>query len=216
MRIGIIASSGGATFDMARQILADISAPEFCVVTDRACGIEAICAEHGIPHTRIESKDNKVFSALARQWFRAQGSVDFVLLYFLRLITEELFEAFPTFNIHPSLLPAFTGFNPIERAAQSQVRFLGATAHRVDASKDAGPIVAQVTMPIPPSASIEQLHHYSFVQKVYLSVLLAEMAKSGWTQTAKFSDRCNPQVEDPALWNRLLQFQRGEGVEVLA
>lgn len=213
MRIGIVASSGGATFQAMRLLFPARCSLNFFVVTDRPCGIEAYCNAEKIALKRFSTDDNQAFSSQTADWF-AENQVQFVLLYYLRLVTAELFERFPTYNIHPSLLPAFPGFHPVERAAAKQVRFLGATAHRVDDHPDQGPVVAQVTMPISPTDPVEQLHKFSYVQKVYLSALLVEMHLSNNAGTA-YTDRCNPRVADPELWNALLALQTREGVEVL-
>ncbi|MBY0369525.1 hypothetical protein K2X33_02490, partial [bacterium] len=218
MRIGVIASSGGSAFDSMRRVLSGVYGAQdsYYVVTDRPCGVEALCQQAGIPHTRISEPDNTRFSERARDWFQAQGGVDTVLLYFLRLVTPEIYQTYLTFNVHPSLLPAFPGFNPIERAVQKQVRFLGATAHVVDAQTDGGAVVAQVTMPIAAGEDLARLHKYSFIQKVYLSVLVVEMCRQGTLgQTLPFTDRCNPSLSNPGLWNALLELQRSEGVEAL-
>jgi phosphoribosylglycinamide formyltransferase-1 len=211
-----------------RQILtrAQKDTFEFFVATDRPCGIEEICQNASLSHKRFETTNNAEFSRQTAEWFKAQGGMDIVLLYFLRLVTADIYKAFPTFNIHPSLLPAFQGFNPIERASREQVRFLGATAHLVDEKTDGGPIMAQVMMPIAPLDKLQTLHKYSFVQKVYLSVLLVEMRRQGHfrrdsagqiiaSSNLRFTDRCNPRVESPELWNGLQEFQQEQGVEVL-
>lgn len=227
MRIGVIASSGGSAFDSLQKILKTTYPDDtFLVVTDRACGIENLCAQNRINHTRLIATDNRAFSSAARDWFQAQGGVDLVLLFFTRLVTEEIFSTFPTFNIHPSLLPAFSGFRPLERALQKQVRFIGATAHAVDETTDGGPVVAQVTMPIHPTDDLERLGKYSYIQKVYLAVLLVEMQRRGALRRDRSgkitvasslpaSDRCNPWIDRGPLWDALLQFQAAEGVEAL-
>ena len=46
-------------------------------------------------------------------------------------------------NVHPSLLPAFRGARAIERALEYGVKVFGVTIHRVDATLDGGPILAQ-------------------------------------------------------------------------
>ncbi len=51
-------------------------------------------------------------------------------------------------NIHPSLLPAFTGLHTHRRALEAGVKVHGATVHLVDAELDAGPIIAQAVVPV--------------------------------------------------------------------
>mgnify|MGYP000814455031 FL=1 len=63
----------------------------------------------------------------------------------MRLVGETLLGAYGgrIVNIHPSLLPAFKGAHAIRDAFDYGVRVYGVTIHRVDASLDGGPIVAQ-------------------------------------------------------------------------
>ena len=51
-------------------------------------------------------------------------------------------------NIHPSLLPAFTGLHTHRRAIDAGCRVAGATVHRVTADLDLGPILGQAVVPV--------------------------------------------------------------------
>jgi phosphoribosylglycinamide formyltransferase 1 len=51
-------------------------------------------------------------------------------------------------NIHPSLLPQFKGLDTHRRALAAGVREHGATVHFVVPEVDAGPIVAQDSVPV--------------------------------------------------------------------
>ena len=51
-------------------------------------------------------------------------------------------------NIHPSLLPAFTGLHTHERALAAGVKLHGCTVHFVTPELDAGPIVIQAGVPV--------------------------------------------------------------------
>ena len=52
-------------------------------------------------------------------------------------------------NVHPSLLPAGRGPEPVFWTLRRGERVTGVTVHRMDAGLDTGPIVAQVEMPVP-------------------------------------------------------------------
>lgn len=64
---------------------------------------------------------------------------------YMRLVGDVLLGAYAgrILNIHPSLLPAFKGAHAIRDAFDYGVRVYGVTIHRVDATLDGGPIVAQ-------------------------------------------------------------------------
>lgn len=51
-------------------------------------------------------------------------------------------------NIHPSLLPAFTGLHTHARALEGGVKWHGATVHLVSDALDHGPVLAQVIVPV--------------------------------------------------------------------
>jgi phosphoribosylglycinamide formyltransferase 1 len=53
-------------------------------------------------------------------------------------------------NIHPSLLPAFTGLHTHRRALQAGCKAVGATVHFVTPELDHGPIVLQSVVPVRP------------------------------------------------------------------
>ena len=53
-------------------------------------------------------------------------------------------------NIHPSLLPAFTGLNTHARALIEGVKIHGCTVHFVTPNLDKGPIIVQAAVPVFP------------------------------------------------------------------
>jgi phosphoribosylglycinamide formyltransferase-1 len=53
-------------------------------------------------------------------------------------------------NIHPSLLPAFTGLHTHQRAIDAGCKVAGATVHQVTAELDHGEILAQAVVPVLP------------------------------------------------------------------
>jgi len=176
MRIGIIGSSGGS---VVRELIgATGSAHDFSIVTDRPCGLESLAEEFAIPHLRIVEPDNSIFSQHAKRFFDQQEGVELILLFYLRLVTSDLFNTYPTFNIHPSLLPDYRGLNAIERAHADQVERFGATLHLVDAKADHGPIVAQISTSLQPGESVEQMRRISFAQKTYLVLYLLDRCGS--------------------------------------
>ncbi len=224
MIIGIVASSNGGVFSSVASTFSkyygDIS---FRVITDRACGIEEYCQRKSIEHIRIEENDNVLFSKRAQIYFAA-NKVDFVVLFFVRLVTSDLFKKLPVFNLHPSLLPAFTGFNPEKQALLHNVRYIGATAHIVDESVDGGPIIAQTVMPLKPRCELEYAMKHTYLQKCYLFLLLIDMCqKKLFTGDisqlhdvvagayVKGIDRANPCIEDSRLVDVFKEIENREG-----
>jgi phosphoribosylglycinamide formyltransferase-1 len=73
-----------------------------------------------------------------------------VLAGFMRILTPEFVHAHEgrMLNIHPSLLPAFTGLDTHRRALEAGCKLAGATVHFVGTELDHGPIVAQAAVPV--------------------------------------------------------------------
>jgi phosphoribosylglycinamide formyltransferase-1 len=82
-----------------------------------------------------------------------------VLAGFMRILTEPFVRRYRgrMLNIHPSLLPAFSGLHTHRRALQAGVRVHGCTVHFVTAALDHGPIVAQAAVPVIAGDTEEQL-----------------------------------------------------------
>ena len=82
-----------------------------------------------------------------------------VLAGFMRILTPGFVAHYSgrLLNIHPSLLPAFTGLHTHQRAIDAGCRFAGCTVHQVTAELDVGPIVEQAVVPILPGDTAEML-----------------------------------------------------------
>jgi phosphoribosylglycinamide formyltransferase-1 len=102
------------------------------------------------------SLDHKAFDsreafdqALAQQIDAHKPSL-VVLAGFMRILTPAFVAHYSgrLINIHPSLLPAFTGLHTHQRAIDAGCKFAGATVHQVTAELDVGPILAQAVVPI--------------------------------------------------------------------
>ena len=109
---------------------------------------------------------------------REPASVWRGLLFFTRLVGEDLFDSFPTLNFHPSLLPAFKGFKPLEQAVRANAKVIGATLHIVDESIDWGPILVQVSNSVN-SYDMAYLGKLSFLQKTLLAYFLVDLLTAG-------------------------------------
>ncbi|MEO8442113.1 MAG: phosphoribosylglycinamide formyltransferase, partial [Betaproteobacteria bacterium] len=73
-----------------------------------------------------------------------------VLAGFMRILTADFVNRYRgrLINIHPSLLPAFTGLHTHRRALEAGVKVHGCTVHFVTPELDHGPIVIQAAVPV--------------------------------------------------------------------
>ena len=79
------------------------------------------------------------------------AGVDLVILAgFMRIVRGGLLEAYKgrILNIHPSLLPKYSGLKAIERALASGDSETGCTIHIVDSGVDTGEVLCQEVVPI--------------------------------------------------------------------
>ena len=215
MRLAVISSGAGGVFRAFEEILARTGRRvEYTIVTDRACDIGRYAAQRGINHAQIDWSDNISFSKAALQHIDEFGGVEFILLLFTRLVTTELFERYLTFNLHPSLLPAFKGFHALEKTLESGVKFFGTTLHLVNQHADSGKIIAQASAPIRDGFDLELLNRASFLQKTYLASLLTELFEAGRIKGTPLSfsinlnglhadDQFNPVIQDASLLSEL-------------
>ena len=82
-----------------------------------------------------------------------------VLAGFMRILTPGFVSHYEgrLVNIHPSLLPAFTGLHTHQRALDAGCKFAGATVHWVTAELDHGPILEQAVVPVLPDDNADTL-----------------------------------------------------------
>jgi phosphoribosylglycinamide formyltransferase-1 len=110
----------------------------------RGQGLEARALDHRAFGSR-EDFDAALAGELERR------APDYVILAgFMRIFTREFVERFRDriVNIHPSLLPAFTGLHTHRRALAEGVKLHGATVHFVTPELDHGPIIVQGAVPV--------------------------------------------------------------------
>ena len=82
-----------------------------------------------------------------------------VLAGFMRILTPGFVAHYAgrLINIHPSLLPAFTGLHTHQRAIDAGCKFVGCTVHQVTAELDVGPILDQAVVPVLPADTAASL-----------------------------------------------------------
>lgn len=120
--------------------------------SDTAAGL-AWAAERGIATDSLNHKDFESRAAFDQAMIAKIDAYQpdlVVLAGFMRILTPEFCAHYENrlINIHPSLLPAFTGLHTHERALAAGCRVAGCTIHFVTAELDCGPIISQGIVPI--------------------------------------------------------------------
>lgn len=103
--------------------------------------------------------DRETFDAALAATLDAHAPALVVLAGFMRILTPAFVQHYAgrLLNIHPSLLPAFTGLHTHQRAIDAGCRFAGSTVHQVTSELDAGPILEQAVVPILPGDTADAL-----------------------------------------------------------
>ena len=128
---------GGAT--LAVVLTADEGAPVLDDAADRGVPTEVVTPREGEDRATHE---RRILDALAGYEF------DLVCLDgYMRILTETFLDEVPTtLNVHPSLLPAFSGADAHEQILAAGTKVSGCTVHVVTEAVDDGPIVTQETV----------------------------------------------------------------------
>lgn len=133
------------------------------VISNRAnAGGLGIAKAHGIPTAVIEHRDYADRDSFDAALARTIDTFDpdyVVLAGFMRILTAGFVSRYHgrLVNIHPSLLPAYSGLNTHARALHDGVKIHGCTVHFVSSDLDHGPIIIQAALPVLPEDTEQTL-----------------------------------------------------------
>ncbi|MFT7724461.1 MAG: phosphoribosylglycinamide formyltransferase [Roseateles sp.] len=164
-RLVILISGRGSNMEAIVQACAAEGWPATvaAVVSNRpdAAGL-AFAAARGIATAVVDHKAYGSREAFDAELARVVDgfSPDLVVLAgFMRILTPGFTARYARrmLNIHPSLLPAFTGLHTHERALAMGCKVAGVTVHFVTAELDHGAIVMQAVVPVQPGDDAQAL-----------------------------------------------------------
>jgi len=150
----------------------DLLGARVVAVISNKPGVEglALAQALGVPtqvlgHNDFQSR--AAFDAALQTLIDAYQPALVVLAGFMRILTPGFVAHYAgrLVNIHPSLLPAFTGLDTHRRAIEAGCTVAGATVHQVTAELDHGDILAQALVPVLPCDSAEALAARVLVQE---------------------------------------------------
>ena len=171
--IVILISGGGSNMAAIVKIAqrdkwtSSLGAQVAAVISNKAsAGGLAFARERGISTEVVDHKTygsredfDAALAAVIDRYDTPEAPVLVVLAGFMRILTPGFVERYAgrLLNIHPSLLPAFTGLNTHQRAIDAGCKFAGATVHRVTAELDHGEILDQAVVPVLPGDTAQAL-----------------------------------------------------------
>jgi phosphoribosylglycinamide formyltransferase-1 len=155
-RIAVLASGRGSNFQAVIDAIACGTVPAKCValITDnpRAYAIDR-AKMAGIPVTVVDYSSfpsrKEYEKSLLDAMEHARADL-FILAGYMRILGEGIARKFPgkMINIHPALLPSFTGLHAQRQAILHGVKVSGCTVHFVDECLDGGPVILQRCVPL--------------------------------------------------------------------
>lgn len=110
-----------------------------------------------VDHTRYGSREE--FDGALMAEIRRHNPDLIVLAGFMRILTTDFVRALrgTMLNVHPSLLPRYTGLNTHQRALEAGEKVHGVSIHFVTEELDGGPVIAQAEVKVSPDDTPESL-----------------------------------------------------------
>lgn len=159
----IVILISGVGSNMQALLEANLHCTVAAVISNRADaeGLQ-IAQHHGIATAVVAHKDfpdRDSFDAALAKTIDVYRPDFVVLAGFMRILTTGFVNRYygRLVNIHPSLLPAYTGINTHARALQDGVKIHGCTVHFVTPDLDHGPIIIQAAIPVLPDDTEQTL-----------------------------------------------------------
>jgi phosphoribosylglycinamide formyltransferase 1 len=151
---------------------------------DRAAGV-------GIPGFVLKVRDFPAREA----WDRALSDAcaryqpDLIVCAgFMKLVGKAFLDRFAgrCLNTHPSLLPSFPGMHGARDALDYGVKVTGCTVFLLDEGVDAGPVLAQVCVPVADDDDEATLHgRIKVAERALLVDTVGRMAREGWSVSGR-------------------------------
>lgn len=110
-----------------------------------------------VDHTKYETREE--FDGMLMAEIRRHNPDLIVLAGFMRILTTDFVRALrgTLLNVHPSLLPKYTGLNTHQRALDAGDSVHGTSIHFVTEELDGGPVIAQAQVTIEDQDTAESL-----------------------------------------------------------
>lgn len=165
LKIGVLISGSGTNLQaLIDEIAAGQANAAIVKVISSRPGVQGIARAEaaGIPvvafnrdvYADREQADERIVAEM-----REAGAEYLFMAGYMRKVGTKVLDAFPdrVVNLHPALLPSFTGAHAIRDAFESGVKVTGVTVHFANAEYDKGPIIAQEPVCIEEGDTLDSL-----------------------------------------------------------
>ena len=164
LRLAVLASGRGTNLESLLAASRDgrMAADVALVLSNRpdAPALD-VARRHGVEARAVDGKGlaREAHEALLRPLLDAAKPDLVALAGYMRILSGGFIRAYEgrLVNIHPSLLPAFPGRDAQAQAHAAGVRIAGCTTHFVTEDVDAGPILMQAAVAVPPGATVDEV-----------------------------------------------------------
>jgi phosphoribosylglycinamide formyltransferase-1 len=162
VRVAVLVSGTGTIL----EAMLDASVPVSLVVADRSCAALGRAGKAGVEPLLVARPsfgpdfDRHGYTEAVVAELR-ERHIDLVAMAgFGTVFAAPIHDAYGgrILNTHPSLLPAFPGWHPVEDALAYGVKVTGCTVHVAGLEVDTGPILAQRAVGVADDDTVETLH----------------------------------------------------------
>jgi phosphoribosylglycinamide formyltransferase-1 len=165
LKLAVLISGRGSNLQALIDSCAKPNFPaKIVIVISNAAEVQGLerARQSSIPCRVIAHQDygsREDFNSEMTKVIEAAGVELICLAGFMRLLSDEFVDHWSNrmINIHPSLLPAFTGLDVQARAIAAGEKVSGCTVHFVRRKMDEGPIIIQATVPIHANDDVDAL-----------------------------------------------------------
>ena len=153
--IAVLVSGAGTNLQALLDTVHGVEARIVAVASSSAeAPALARAAERDVPtavFARGDYADRAARDDALAGWLEQRGARLVVLAGYMQLLGAGFLARFPAavINVHPSLLPAFSGLDAVGQALAYGVQVFGVTVHFVDDGVDTGPVILQRAVELP-------------------------------------------------------------------
>ena len=203
MKLAVLVSGSGTIFEaiLGAGLTVEV------VLSDRPCRALGVAEQAGVEGLLIDRHEFGGFgSGFDREAYTdavteelERREIDLVAMAgFGTVLGESIHRVFEgrILNTHPALLPSFPGWHGVEDALNAGVSVTGCTVHLATVEMDAGPILAQVEVPVFPDDSVASLHERIKAVERTLYPLTIERALHALDEGRSIETISSPQASD--------------------